>query len=132
MLRAKNTYLLKFKLLSLRTVSFHFRYILEYQKGDLMNMDTEKLVEYNPTLAKISPTARIAYAKFKMNLIRKEYDGYQNVSRDPSLKRGSSIRHSVKRQSSTTNASLDTRRKLSLKDITEIEIDKEHEPQQGE
>lgn len=128
----KGTHLLKFKLLTLRTASSHFRYILEYQKSDLMKMDTEKLVEYNPTLAKISPTARVAYAKFKMNLIRKEYDGYQNVSKDPSLKRGSSIRHSVRRQSSTTNASSDTRRKLSLKDITEIEMDKEHETQQGE
>lgn len=43
-------------------------------------MDADKLVEYNPQLSKISPYARIAYVKFRMNLIRKEYEGLRSLS----------------------------------------------------
>ena len=50
-----------------------------------MEMDPEKLVEYNPQLADINPTARIAYAKFKMNLIKQEYEGIRGVSLDESI-----------------------------------------------
>lgn len=46
-----------------------------------MSMDTEKLVEYNPKLASINPSARAAYAKFKMTLIKREYDGLQEIGR---------------------------------------------------
>lgn len=50
-----------------------------------MEMDAEKLVEYNPQLAEINPTARIAYAKFKMNLIKQEYEGLRGVSVDDDM-----------------------------------------------
>ncbi|XP_065212607.1 transient receptor potential protein-like [Planococcus citri] len=61
------------------------RYILEHQGPSLMDMDPEKLVEYNPQLAEINPTARIAYAKFKMSLIKQEYEGIRGVSMDEGL-----------------------------------------------
>ncbi len=52
-------------------------------------MDPEKLVEYNPHLAEINPTARIAYVKLKMNLIRQEYESLEKVGvRDTRLSRG--------------------------------------------
>lgn len=38
------------------------------------NVDTNRLVEYNPRLQDVSPAARIAYAKFKLQKIRKEYE----------------------------------------------------------
>ena len=50
-----------------------------------MEMDTEKLVEYNPQLKRMSPTARIAYAKFKMNLIKQEFEGLRDFSVDSDL-----------------------------------------------
>ncbi len=55
-------------------------------------MDADKLVEYNPVLASINPTARIAYAKFKLRLIRKEFEDMKSMSRagSISMRRGSS------------------------------------------
>lgn len=44
-------------------------------------MDAEKLVEYNPNLATINPAARIAYTKFKMKLIKQEYEGLRELGR---------------------------------------------------
>lgn len=91
-------------------------------------MDTEKLVEYNPALAEINPTARIAYAKFKMNLIKAEYDGFLGLAQGASSKRGS-----LRRKSSIQEAGalIDNRRKSSLKDIAEIDIDKEQDDSEG-
>ena len=62
-----------------------FRYILQYHDASPMEMDTEKLVEYNPQLKRMSPTARIAYAKFKMNLIKQEFEGLRDFSVDSDL-----------------------------------------------
>ncbi|XP_049791463.1 transient receptor potential protein [Schistocerca nitens] len=47
------------------------RYIIEKQKEGL---DPEKLLEYNPRLSTLTPSARVAYAKFKISKIRQEYD----------------------------------------------------------
>jgi transient receptor potential cation channel subfamily C member 4 len=41
---------------------------------NMANVDTNRLVEYNPRLQDVSPAARIAYAKFKLQKIRKEYE----------------------------------------------------------
>lgn len=49
------------------------RYILDHQKDSLISMDPEKLVEYNPRLADMTPAARVAYAKFKISKIKQEY-----------------------------------------------------------
>ncbi|XP_065347171.1 transient receptor potential protein-like [Cloeon dipterum] len=38
------------------------------------NVDSNRLVEYNPRLVEVSPAARIAYAKFKLQKIKKEYE----------------------------------------------------------
>jgi len=38
------------------------------------NVDTSRLVEYNPRLQDVAPATRIAYAKFKLQKIRKEYE----------------------------------------------------------
>lgn len=67
------------------------RYILEHQGASLMDIDPEKLLEYNPQLAEINPTARIAYAKFKMNLIQQEYKGLRGVSVDDNESRSKRI-----------------------------------------
>lgn len=50
------------------------RYILDHQKDSLLSMDANKLVEYNPRLADITPAARVAYAKFKIPMIKHEYE----------------------------------------------------------
>lgn len=50
------------------------RYILDHQKDSLLSMDADKLVEYNPRLANITPAARVAYAKFKIPKIKQEYE----------------------------------------------------------
>lgn len=50
------------------------RHILEHQKDSLFSMDADKLVEYNPRLADITPAARVAYAKFKIPKIKQEYE----------------------------------------------------------
>lgn len=47
------------------------RYIITNRNDGL---DPDKLVEYNPKLSLVSPAARVAYAKFKMNKIKQEYD----------------------------------------------------------
>lgn len=62
-----------------------------------MEMDPDKLVEYNPQLAEINPTARIAYAKFKMNLIKQEYEGIRGVSidEDSILERGTYFKKEI-------------------------------------
>ncbi|KAL1459804.1 hypothetical protein WDU94_011758 [Cyamophila willieti] len=50
------------------------RHIIENQGSALTSMDPEKLIEYNPKLSEMPPSARVAYAKFKMPKIRAEYD----------------------------------------------------------
>ncbi|XP_050543563.1 transient receptor potential protein isoform X2 [Daktulosphaira vitifoliae] len=50
------------------------RYILDHQKDSLLSMDPNKLIEYNPLLAEITPAARVAYAKFKIPKIKQEYE----------------------------------------------------------
>lgn len=50
------------------------RHILQHQGPSLLTMDPNRLVEYNPNLSAVNPIARIAYAKFKMNIIKREYE----------------------------------------------------------
>lgn len=40
--------------------------------SDLVSMDPNRLVEYNPNLTEFSPTTRIAYAKFMMSRMKPE------------------------------------------------------------
>ncbi|KAI5732465.1 hypothetical protein M8J76_000521 [Diaphorina citri] len=49
------------------------RHIIENQGSALTSMDPEKLIEYNPKLSEMPPSARVAYAKFKMPKIRQEF-----------------------------------------------------------
>ncbi|CAA9995354.1 unnamed protein product [Nesidiocoris tenuis] len=49
------------------------RHILEHQNQPLNTMDPEKLVDYNPKLSSVSPATRVAYAKFKINKIKTEF-----------------------------------------------------------
>ncbi|VVC45806.1 Transient receptor potential channel,Transient receptor potential channel, canonical,Ion transport [Cinara cedri] len=56
------------------------RYILDHQKDALM--DANKLIEYNPLLAEITPMARLAYAKFKIPKIKQEYAEENTVGAD--------------------------------------------------
>nr|CAD7264600.1 unnamed protein product [Timema shepardi] len=57
------------------------RHIIANQSEALATMDPEKLLEYNPKLAVVSPAARVAYAKFKMSKIKQEYDKRQGSGR---------------------------------------------------
>lgn len=50
------------------------RHILENQSSALSAMDPQKLIEYNPKLSTVSPAARVAYAKFKIQKIKQEFD----------------------------------------------------------
>uniref|UniRef100_A0A8D8UUQ2 Transient receptor potential protein n=1 Tax=Cacopsylla melanoneura TaxID=428564 RepID=A0A8D8UUQ2_9HEMI len=50
------------------------RHIIENQGSALTSMDPEKLIEYNPKLSEMPPSARVAYAKFKMPKIKADYD----------------------------------------------------------
>ncbi|KAG8233948.1 hypothetical protein J437_LFUL005154 [Ladona fulva] len=50
------------------------RHIIQNENTALKNMDQEKLMQYNPKLNVVPPAARVAYAKFKMNKIKQEYD----------------------------------------------------------
>lgn len=50
------------------------RHIIENQGSALTSMDPEKLIEYNPKLSEVPPSARVAYAKFKIAKIKQEYE----------------------------------------------------------
>lgn len=46
------------------------RHLSNFPDSDLASMDPERLLEYNPNLSVVSPTTRIAYAKFIMSRIK--------------------------------------------------------------
>lgn len=50
--------------------------------SDLASMDPNRLVDYNPNLSEVSPTTRVAYAKFMMGRSRpaKAEDGGEHIS----------------------------------------------------
>ncbi|XP_065223163.1 transient receptor potential protein-like [Planococcus citri] len=75
------------------------RYIIDHQGEDVMKMDPDKLVEYNPQLSHINPTARIAYARFKMALIKQEFNGVQEGRLSISMERRESKVSATKRGS---------------------------------
>lgn len=49
---------------------------------DLASMDPNRLIDYNPNLSEVTPTTRIAYAKFMMGRSRpvKPEDGGEHIS----------------------------------------------------
>lgn len=49
------------------------RYIMEHEVAGAEQIDPEKLAEYNPNLSEMNPATRIAYAKFKMKLLKNEH-----------------------------------------------------------
>ncbi|XP_046748257.1 transient receptor potential protein [Diprion similis] len=46
------------------------RHLSNFPDSDLASMDPDRLLEYNPNLSVVSPTTRIAYAKFIMSRIK--------------------------------------------------------------
>lgn len=46
------------------------RNIAMSQNSDLASMDPNRLIDYNPNLSEVTPTTRIAYAKFMMSKIK--------------------------------------------------------------
>ncbi|RZF43157.1 hypothetical protein LSTR_LSTR013775, partial [Laodelphax striatellus] len=49
------------------------RHIIDHQ-NDAMNMDPERIIDYNPKLKEFTPATRVAYAKFKIKKIQQEYE----------------------------------------------------------
>lgn len=45
------------------------RSIIESERADLLSMDPDRIVEYNPRLKEYTPATRVAYAKFKRNTL---------------------------------------------------------------
>lgn len=62
--------------------TLRFRYILEHRDEPLRKMDADRLAQFNPLLAEINPVARLAYAKFKMHLLKRDYEGLRHLSVD--------------------------------------------------
>lgn len=63
----------------------YFRYIMDEKGVPLKNIDPKILIDYNPQLAQINPMARIAYVKFKMNLMKLKYESFKRISVDEVL-----------------------------------------------
>lgn len=49
-------------------------------ESDLASLDPDRLLEYNPNLSEVTPTTRIAYAKFIMSRIHKDVNDNANAS----------------------------------------------------
>ncbi|KAF4526038.1 hypothetical protein B566_EDAN000832 [Ephemera danica] len=58
------------------------RYIIEHENSDMANVDSNRLVEYNPKLADMAPAARVAYVKFKTRKIKKEYKYHEQLEQE--------------------------------------------------
>nr|AOR81465.1 transient receptor potential [Nilaparvata lugens] len=69
------------------------RHIIDHQ-NDAMNMDPERIIDYNPKLKEFTPATRVAYAKFKIKKIQQEYenkedgDGTGSISQQPTTSEG--------------------------------------------
>ncbi|XP_046395516.1 transient receptor potential protein-like [Ischnura elegans] len=66
------------------------RHIIQNENTALSTMDQDKLVQYNPKVNVLPPAARVAYAKFKMPVIKHEYQatGEDEVGDDQVFKEG--------------------------------------------
>jgi transient receptor potential cation channel subfamily C len=51
--------------------------------GEKDAKDPEKLLEYNPNLIDMTPTARVAYAKFKTRKLRREKEFHDKLNEEP-------------------------------------------------
>lgn len=58
------------------------RHLQHTPNADLASLDPNRLVDYNPNLSEVSPTTRIAYAKFMLGRARpvKTEDGGEHIS----------------------------------------------------
>jgi hypothetical protein len=56
------------------------RYIIDNENAAMSDVDSTRLVEYNPKLADVTPATRVAYVKFKTRKIKKEYKYHQKVA----------------------------------------------------
>ena len=57
---------------SLRRSQTSIRRRIQHENEMLLNtLNPDKIVEYNPNLENFSPTTRVAYAKFKVNTLKK-------------------------------------------------------------
>ncbi|CAK9815628.1 Transient receptor potential protein [Anthophora quadrimaculata] len=55
------------------------RQLQHQQNSDLASMDPNRLIDYNPNLSEVTPTTRIAYAKFMMSRIKVPADEEENA-----------------------------------------------------
>lgn len=51
------------------------RHLQHHPNSDLASLDPNRLVEYNPNLSEVTPTTRIAYAKFMMSRTKPAAEG---------------------------------------------------------
>lgn len=90
------------------------KYIIENQ-STIGEIDPEKLLQYNPKLSTVSPATRVAYAKFKLNKIKTEYEKRKTCASETS---------------SFTDSVIDIKKAVSLEenrvpDTTVVEISRE-------
>ena len=81
------------------------RHIISNYNNALVNMDPDQLVEYNPKLSLVTPTTRIAYAKFKAAKIRHEYEQHDSTCRKSAGSRSASISSDDVFEPNTSSAS---------------------------
>ncbi|CAK9797380.1 Transient receptor potential protein [Anthophora plagiata] len=55
------------------------RHLQHQQNSDLASLDPNRLIDYNPNLSEVTPTTRIAYAKFMMSRIKLPADEEENA-----------------------------------------------------
>ncbi|XP_015596997.1 transient receptor potential protein [Cephus cinctus] len=76
------------------------RHLQQHPNSDLASLDPDRLVEYNPNLSGVSPTTRIAYAKFIMSRLKQVegdvVDGKGEGTEGPAKSSQSSQRSSMK------------------------------------
>ncbi|PSN38237.1 Transient receptor potential protein [Blattella germanica] len=90
------------------------RHIISNYGDALVNMDPEKLIEYNPKLSSVTPATRVAYAKFKVAKIKQEYNEQNAIDKQETADEiNKPSEHSNTSTPNKSNASSTKKRTLS-------------------
>ncbi|CAL7952124.1 unnamed protein product [Xylocopa violacea] len=90
--------------------------------ADLVSMDPERLVDYNPNLSEVSPATRIAYAKFMLKRVKLVTD--EDKEGDGGSTDGDGSRKPVRTPSTETTRTVPILKKTLLKNISGGSLDK--------
>lgn len=61
------------------------RHLQHQENSDLVSLDPNRLIDYNPNLSEVSPTTRVAYAKFMLRRKLPAEEGGNQGNSNPSI-----------------------------------------------